>query len=52
MTEAQYLYIFGPEIEEEYKLEDIQAESPFTRNVPAKHSCKIVGGIGVYFKPI
>jgi hypothetical protein len=51
MTDAQYLYIFGDEIREEYLAADIQAESkPFTRNVPAKHSVKIIGGVGFLFQ--
>ena len=53
MMNAKYLYIFGAEIKEEYLEKGIQAESkPFTRTVPAKHEVKIIGGLGVYFKPM
>ena len=53
MTDAQYLYIFGTEIEEEYLAKHIQAESkPFKRNVPAKHEVKTVGGVEFYFEPV
>ena len=50
MRGAQYLYIYGTEITEEYSAEQIQAESKlFIRDVPANHKVKIVGGVEVYF---
>jgi hypothetical protein len=44
------LYIFKAEIKEEYLAVDIQAEKPFTRNVPLKHSVKIVEGVRFLFQ--